>query len=84
MCPGSHAPLGQGRRGCTFNLGVFIKIIISFIIRAFAAFLVIKGINRMNREKEAMTRHLSRSQKPSISRKYQSFLARKTSCRSRR
>jgi len=37
----------------TLNLGVFINTIISFIIIAFAVFLVIKGINRMKREKEA-------------------------------
>jgi large conductance mechanosensitive channel len=37
----------------TLNLGVFINTIISFIIIAFAVFLVIKGINRMKREEEA-------------------------------
>ena len=37
----------------TLNLGVFINTIISFLIIAFAVFLVIKGINRMKREKEA-------------------------------
>jgi len=37
----------------TLNMGLFINTIISFIIIAFAVFLVIKGINRMKREKEA-------------------------------
>jgi large conductance mechanosensitive channel len=37
----------------TLNWGAFINTIISFIIIAFAVFLVIKGINRMKREKEA-------------------------------
>ena len=37
----------------TLNLGVFINTIISFVIIAFAVFLVIKGMNRMKREKEA-------------------------------
>jgi large conductance mechanosensitive channel len=37
----------------TLNLGVFINTIISFIIIAFAVFLVIKGMNRMKREKVA-------------------------------
>jgi large conductance mechanosensitive channel len=37
----------------TLNLGTFINTIISFIIIAFAVFLVIKGLNRMKREKEA-------------------------------
>ncbi len=36
----------------TLNLGIFINAIISFIIIAFAVFLVIKGINRMRRGKE--------------------------------
>ena len=35
----------------TLNLGLFINTIISFIIIAFAVFLVIKGVNRMKREK---------------------------------
>jgi large conductance mechanosensitive channel len=37
----------------TLNWGAFINTIISFIIIAFAVFMVIKGINRMKREKEA-------------------------------
>jgi len=36
----------------TLNLGVFINTIISFLIVAFAVFLVIRGINRMKREQE--------------------------------
>ena len=36
----------------TLNWGTFINTIISFIIIAFAVFLVIKGINRMKREEE--------------------------------
>jgi large conductance mechanosensitive channel len=34
----------------TLNLGLFINTVISFLIIAFAVFLVIKGINRMKRE----------------------------------
>jgi large conductance mechanosensitive channel len=37
----------------TLNLGLFINTIISFIIIAFAVFLVIKGINRMKKEEVA-------------------------------
>ncbi len=37
----------------TLNLGAFINTIISFIIIAFAVFLVIKGLNRMKREEAA-------------------------------
>jgi large conductance mechanosensitive channel len=37
----------------TLNLGVFINTVISFLIVAFAVFLVIKGLNRMKQEQEA-------------------------------
>jgi large conductance mechanosensitive channel len=34
----------------TVNLGVFINTVISFLIVAFSVFLVIKGMNKMQRE----------------------------------
>jgi large conductance mechanosensitive channel len=37
----------------TLNLGLFINTVISFVIIAFAVFLVIKGINRMKKEEVA-------------------------------
>ncbi|MBU4231402.1 MAG: large-conductance mechanosensitive channel protein MscL [Desulfobacterales bacterium] len=37
----------------TLNLGMFINTIISFLIIAFAVFLVIKGLNRMKQEEVA-------------------------------
>lgn len=37
----------------TLNLGLFINAIISFVIVAFALFLLIKGMNRLKREEEA-------------------------------
>jgi len=37
----------------TVNYGVFLNTVISFIIVAFAVFMVIKGINNMRREEEA-------------------------------
>jgi large conductance mechanosensitive channel len=37
----------------TLNLGIFLNTILSFIIIAFAVFLVIKGINRLKREEES-------------------------------
>jgi large conductance mechanosensitive channel len=37
----------------TLNLGIFINAVISFLIIAFAVFLVIKGVNRMKGQKEA-------------------------------
>jgi large conductance mechanosensitive channel len=52
---GPYASLAAAKAAgaVTLNLGVFINTIISFIIIAFAVFMVIKGINRMKREKEA-------------------------------
>ena len=37
----------------TMNIGLFINTIISFLIVAFAVFLVIKNINKMKKEEEA-------------------------------
>jgi large conductance mechanosensitive channel len=37
----------------TINYGVFIQIIIEFIIVVFAIFLVVKGINKLKRKKAA-------------------------------
>jgi large conductance mechanosensitive channel len=52
---GPYASLAAAKAAgaVTLNLGMFINTIISFVIIAFAVFLVIKGINRMKREKEA-------------------------------
>jgi large conductance mechanosensitive channel len=52
---GPYASLAAAKTAgaVTLNVGVFINTIISFIIIAFAVFVVIKGINRMKREKEA-------------------------------
>lgn len=53
---GPYASLAAAKAAgaVTLNVGIFINTIISFIIIAFAVFLVIKGINRMKREKEAI------------------------------
>ena len=37
----------------TMNIGVFINTIISFLIVAFAVFMVIRNINKLKREEEA-------------------------------
>ena len=52
---GPYASLAAAKAAgaVTLNLGLFINTIISFLIIAFAVFLVIKGINRMKREEEA-------------------------------
>jgi len=51
---GPYASLvdAQAAGAVTVNYGVFINTIISFLIVAFAVFLVIRGINRMQREQE--------------------------------
>jgi large conductance mechanosensitive channel len=37
----------------SINIGLFINAIISFLIVAFAVFLLVKGFNKLQREKEA-------------------------------
>jgi len=43
----------KGAGAVTMNIGVFINTIISFLIVAFAVFLVVKNLNRLKREEEA-------------------------------
>lgn len=43
----------QAAGAVTINLGLFINSLVSFIIVAFAVFLLIKGINNMQKEQEA-------------------------------
>jgi large conductance mechanosensitive channel len=52
---GPYASLAAAKAAgaVTLNLGVFINTIISFLIIAFAVFLVIKSLNRLKREGEA-------------------------------
>jgi large conductance mechanosensitive channel len=51
---GPYASLAdaQAAGAVSINYGAFINTMISFIIVAFAVFLVIRSINRMKREKE--------------------------------
>lgn len=52
---GPYAALtdAQAAGAVTLNYGIFFNGIISFLIVAFAVFLLIKGINNMKREEEA-------------------------------
>jgi large conductance mechanosensitive channel len=52
---GPYAALtdAQAAGAVTINYGMFINTVISFVIVAFAVFLLIKGINQMKRKKEA-------------------------------
>lgn len=53
--PGPYTSLAdaQAAGAVTLNYGVFINTIISFIIVAFAVFLVIRYINKLKRKEEA-------------------------------
>jgi large conductance mechanosensitive channel len=52
---GPYASLAaaQTAGAVTLNIGMFINTIVSFVIVAYAIFLVIRGINRMQRAPEA-------------------------------
>jgi large conductance mechanosensitive channel len=52
---GPYASLAaaQTAGAVTLNIGVFINTIISFLIVAYVVFLVIRGMNRLQREQEA-------------------------------
>lgn len=52
---GPYASLAEAQEAgaVTMNYGVFINTIISFVIVAFAVFLLIRNINRLKREEEA-------------------------------
>ena len=53
--PGPFVTLAEAQAAgaVTINLGMFVNTIISFLIIAFAIFLVIRGMNRMKRKEEA-------------------------------
>lgn len=52
--PGPYATLAdaQAAGAVAIAYGVFLNAVISFLIVAFAVFLLVKGINRLRREKE--------------------------------
>lgn len=52
---GPYLTLAEAQKAAavTMNYGMFINKVISFIIVAFALFLLIKGMNKMKREQEA-------------------------------
>jgi large conductance mechanosensitive channel len=43
----------QAAGAVTLNLGLFINTIVSFVIVAFAVFLLVRGINQLRQEQEA-------------------------------
>jgi large conductance mechanosensitive channel len=53
---GPYAALAdaQAAGAVTVNFGLFLNTVISFLIVAFAVFLLIKGINSMHRQQQAL------------------------------
>jgi len=53
--PGPYASLADAQEAgaVTVNYGIFVNTIISFLIVAFAVFLIVRHINRLKREEEA-------------------------------
>jgi large conductance mechanosensitive channel len=53
--PGPYASLADAQKASavTVNYGVFVNTIISFLIVAFAVFLLIRQINKLKRKEEA-------------------------------
>jgi large conductance mechanosensitive channel len=52
---GPYTSLAQAKASgaVTFNYGMFVNTIISFLIVAFAIFLLIRGINKLKRQEQA-------------------------------
>jgi large conductance mechanosensitive channel len=50
--PGPYATLGAAKQASavTLNIGVLVNALISFLLVAFAVFMLVKGINRVRRE----------------------------------
>jgi large conductance mechanosensitive channel len=55
MSAGSYASLADAKAAgaATWNYGAFINAIITFVIVAFAIFVLVKAINRLRRKQEA-------------------------------
>jgi large conductance mechanosensitive channel len=51
----SGAPLAEAKKAgaVTLNYGVFINFVISFVIVAFAVFMLVRTMNRLRRQEEA-------------------------------
>lgn len=52
--PGPYASLADAKKigAVTLNYGVFINAVVSFLIVAFAIFIVIRNINKLKRQQE--------------------------------
>ena len=52
--PYASVAVAKAAGAVTMNFGVFVNTIISFLIIAFAVFLLVKTINRLRRQEEAL------------------------------
>jgi large conductance mechanosensitive channel len=53
--PGPYVSLAEAKKvaAVTLNVGMFVNNVVSFLIVAFAVFLLVRGINRLKREAPA-------------------------------
>ena len=51
--PFANLAAAQGAGAVTINYGVFLNTVISFLIIAFAIFMVVKGMNSLKKQEEA-------------------------------
>lgn len=53
--PGPYAALADAKAAgaVSINFGVFLNVVISFLIVAFAVFLLVRGINALRRQEQA-------------------------------
>ena len=72
--PGPFAALADAQKAgaVTLNYGVFINTIISFVIVAFALFVVIKNMNKLQRQKEEPSPNLQQKIAPIAYRQFRS------------
>lgn len=52
--PYETVALAKAAGAVTINIGIFINTVISFVIVAFAVFLLVKMVNKLRRQKEAL------------------------------
>ena len=50
--PSASVALAKAAGAVTLNIGVFLNAVISFLLVAFAVFLLVKGMNRLRRQQE--------------------------------
>lgn len=65
--PGPYATLSAAQEAgaVTINYGQFVNSVISFVIVAFAVFLVVRGFNRMKRKREVEAEEAPTAPEPS-------------------